>query len=162
MIQQAAQLMRSFLEDLGLAVFLKTSGGKGLHLVVPLKPTAGWDSSKAFTKAVVEHVSGALPQIFVSKAGGKNRVGKIFIDWLRNGRGSTTVCAWSARARPGLGISVPVDWAELATLRGGDHWNIRTVQTRLDVGNAPWKAYAKSVKTLDAAAKTLGMSIARG
>jgi bifunctional non-homologous end joining protein LigD len=159
MIQQAAQLMKSFLEDLGLAAFLKTSGGKGLHVVVPLKPKADWDSSKAFTKAVVEHVSKTLPQMFVAKAGGKNRVGKIFIDWLRNGRGSTTACAWSARSRPGLGISVPVTWDELAHLRGGDHWNIRTAQTRLDVGNDPWKGYVKAAKTLDAAAKALGFKL---
>jgi bifunctional non-homologous end joining protein LigD len=159
MIQQAAELMKSFLEDLGLAAFLKTSGGKGLHVVVPLKPRTGWDASKAFTKAVVEHVAKTLPQLFVAKAGGKNRVGKIFIDWLRNGRGSTTASAWSARSRPGLGISVPVDWSELGHLRGGDHWTIRTAQTRLDVGNDPWKGYAKAATTLDAAAKNLGFKL---
>jgi bifunctional non-homologous end joining protein LigD len=159
MIQQAALLMKGFLEELGLAPFLKTSGGKGLHLVVPLKPKTGWDPSKAFTRAIVEHVSKTLPQLFVAKAGGGNRVGKIFIDWLRNGRGATTACAWSARSRPGLGISVPVGWDELAHLRGGDHWNIRTAQTRLDVGNDPWKGYAKAAKTLDAAAKILGFKL---
>ncbi len=159
MVKQAAELMNSFLEDLGLAAFLKTSGGKGLHVVVPLKPKADWDSSKAFTKAVVEHMSKTIPQMFVAKAGGKNRAGKIFIDWLRNGRGSTTACAWSARSRPGLGISVPVGWSELGHLRGGDHWTIRSAQSRLDVGNDPWKGYAKAAKTLDAAAKALGFKL---
>ena len=159
MIQQAAELMKSFLEDLGLSAFLKTSGGKGLHVVVPLKPKANWDPSKGFTKAVVEHMSKTIPQMFVAKAGGKNRVGKIFIDWLRNGRGSTTACAWSARSRPGLGISVPVDWSELGHLRGGDHWTIRSAQSRLDVGNDPWRGYAKAAKTLDAAAKALGFAL---
>ena len=158
MIQQAAELMRSFLGDLGLPAFLKTSGGKGLHVVVPLKQKADWDSSKAFSKAVVDHMSATIPQMFVNKAGGKNRVGKIFIDYLRNGRGSTTACAWSARSRPGIGISVPVTWDELPNLRGGDHWTIRTVQTRLDVGNGAWKGYAKAAKTLDAAAKALGFA----
>ena len=157
-IRQAAELMRSFLDDLGLTAFLKTSGGKGLHVVVPLKPKADWDWSKAFSKAVVDHVSKTLPQMFVNKAGGKNRVGKIFIDYLRNGRGSTTACAWSARSRPGLGISVPVAWEELAHLRGGDHWTIRSAQTRLDVGNDCWAGYAKAAKTLNAAAKTLGFT----
>ena len=156
MIRQAAELMRSFLDDLGLVAFLKTSGGKGLHLVVPLKPKADWDGSKAFSKAVVDHVSRTLPQLFVNKAGGKNRVGKIFVDWLRNGRGSTTACAWSARSRPGLGISVPVAWEELGQLRGGDHWTIRSAQARLDVGNECWKGYPKAAKTLDAAARKLG------
>ncbi len=158
MIQQAAELMRSFLGDLGLPAFLKTSGGKGLHVVVPLKQKADWDSSKAFSKAVVDHMSATIPQMFVNKAGGKNRVGKIFIDYLRNGRGSTTACAWSARSRPGIGISVPVTWDELPHLRGGDHWTIRSAQTRLDVGNGAWKGYAKAGRTLDAAAKALGFA----
>ena len=159
MIRQAAELMRSFLDDLGLAAFLKTSGGKGLHVVVPLRPKADWDSSKAFSKAVVDHVAATLPHMFVNKAGGKNRVGKIFVDYLRNGRGSTTACAWSARSRPGLGISVPVAWDELGHLRGGDHWTIRSAQTRLDVGNDCWKGYPKAAKTLDDAAKALGFAL---
>ena len=158
MIRQAAELMRSFLDDLGLVAFLKTSGGKGLHLVVPLKPQADWDWSKAFSKAIVDHVAKTLPQTFVNKAGGKNRVGKIFVDWLRNGRGSTTACAWSARSRPGLGISVPVAWEELGQLRGGDHWTIRSAPTRLDVGNDCWNGYAKAARTLNAAAKKLGFA----
>lgn len=158
MIRQAAELMRSFLDDLGLVAFLKTSGGKGLHLVVPLKPKADWDRSKAFSKAVVDHVSKTLPQMFVNKAGGKNRVGKIFVDWLRNGRGSTTACAWSARSRPGLGISVPVTWDELGQLRGGDHWTIRSAQARLDVGNDCWVGYAKAARALDKAAAKLGFA----
>jgi bifunctional non-homologous end joining protein LigD len=124
-----------------------------------LSPKADWDSSKAFTKAVVEHMSTTIPQMFVAKAGGKNRVGKIFIDWLRNGRGSTTACAWSARSRPGLGISFPVQWDELSHLRGGDRWTIRSVQARLDVGNDPWTGYARAAKTLDAAAKALGIAL---
>jgi bifunctional non-homologous end joining protein LigD len=159
MIQQSALLMKGFLEELGLVPFLKTSGGKGLHVVAPLKPKGDWDQVKGFSKAVVVHVAKTLPQLFVAKSGGRNSVGKIFIDYLRNGRGSTTVCAWSARARPGMGISVPVEWTELARLRGGDHWNIRTAQTRLDAGNAPWKSYAKAAKTLDKAAKAIGFKI---
>ncbi|HSI51848.1 MAG TPA: DNA ligase D [Ideonella sp.] len=159
MIKQAAELMRAFLGDLGLGPFLKTSGGKGLHVVVPLKPKADWDRAKAFSKAVVDHVARTIPQMFVSKSGGRNRVGKIFIDYLRNGRGSTTACAWSARSRPGMGISVPVAWEELAKLRGGDHWTIRSVQARLDVGNDAWKGYAKAARTLDAAAKALGFKL---
>jgi len=158
-IQQGAELMRTFLTDLGLVPFLKTSGGKGLHVVVPLKLKADWDQSKAFSKAVVDHISTTIPQMFVSKSGGKNRVGKIFVDYLRNGRGSTTACAWSARSRPGLGISVPVTWEELATLKGGDHWTIRSAQTRLDVGNDAWDGYAKAAKALDGPAKVLGFAL---
>ena len=156
MIQEAAQLMQAFLGDLGLNAFLKTSGGKGLHVVVPIKGTLGWDVVKDFSQAVVQHMAATLPDRFSVKSGAKNRVGKIFIDYLRNGRGSTTACAWSARTRPGLGISVPVTWEELGGLKAGDQWNIRNVQERLDQGNTPWEGYATAAKTLTAAMKQLG------
>ena len=155
-VQEAAQLMRAFLDHLGLPAFLKTSGGKGLHVVVPVKPGYGWDDVKAFSQAVVAHMALNIPERFVLKSGPSNRVGKIFIDYLRNGRGATTACAWSARARPGLGISVPVAWEELDKLDGGDHWTVATVHTRLDVGNAPWDGYAKAAKGLAPAMKKLG------
>ncbi|MEO5672184.1 MAG: non-homologous end-joining DNA ligase, partial [Ramlibacter sp.] len=133
-VVEATQLVHGFLEELGLASFLKTSGGKGLHVVVPLRRQFDWDTVKDFSKAIVEHLSRTIPQRFVAKSGGSNRVGKIFIDYLRNGYGATTVAAWSARARPGLGISVPVRWDELAGLQGGAHWTVGTVHTRLNEG----------------------------
>jgi bifunctional non-homologous end joining protein LigD len=157
-IQEAAQLMHAFLEQLGLSAFLKTSGGKGLHLVVPIRQHYDWDSVKAFSQAIVAHLAHTIPQRFVLKSGPANRVGKIFIDYLRNGRGATTVAAWSARARPGLGISVPVGWEELKSLRSGDHWTVRSVHARLDQGNDPWFAYAKSARSLTAAMKQLGFT----
>ena len=155
-IQEAALLMRAFLEELGLLTFLKTSGGKGLHVVVPVKPGYDWDTVKAFSQAVVAHMAQTIPERFVQKSGASNRPGKIFIDYLRNGRGSTTVCAWSARTRPGLGISVPIGWDELASIQGGDHWQVGTVHQRLDVGNAPWDGYAASAKGLATPMKKLG------
>jgi bifunctional non-homologous end joining protein LigD len=161
-IQEAAQLMRAFLDQLGLPAFLKTSGGKGLHVVVPIKPGYGWDDVKAFSQAMVAHMAQNIPDRFVLKSGPSNRVGKIFIDYLRNGRGATTACAWSARARPGLGISVPVAWEELDKLEGGDHWTVDTVHTRLDVGNAPWDGYAKAAKGLAPAMKMLDFKPGKG
>lgn len=155
-IQEAATLVRTMLDELGLPCFLKTSGGKGLHLVVPLKPQLDWDTVKAFSQAVVQHLARTLPDRFVAKSGASNRVGRIFIDYLRNGYGATTVCAWSARARPGMGISVPVRWDELPALKGGAHWTVATVHQRLDQGNAPWADYEKSRVTLRAAMKKLG------
>ena len=154
-MQQAAELVRAFLTQLGLPAFLKTSGGKGLHVVVPLRRLHDWETVRGFSQAVVEHLAKTIPQIFVAKSGPRNRVGKIFVDYLRNGLGSTTASAWSARARPGLGISVPVTWDELAGLNSGSHWNIRSAQTRLDLGNAPWNGYAKAAKGLAAAMKLL-------
>ena len=163
-VQEAAQLVHAFLDELGLPSFLKTSGGKGLHVLVPVRIGKAkgtgkghdWDSVKDFSQAVVAHMAATVPQRFVAKSGPKNRVGKIFIDYLRNGLGATTVAAWSARARPGLGISVPVDWSELMQLRGGDHWTVRSAHERLDRGNEPWAAYAKSARSLTAAMRKLG------
>jgi bifunctional non-homologous end joining protein LigD len=157
-IQEAATLVHTMLGELDLPCFLKTSGGKGLHLVVPLKPQLDWDTVKSFSQAVVQHLSRTLPDRFVAKSGASNRVGRIFIDYLRNGYGATTACAWSARARPGLGISVPVRWDELPALKSGAHWTVSTVHTRLDQGNAPWADYEASRVTLAAAMKKLGFT----
>jgi bifunctional non-homologous end joining protein LigD len=148
--------VRAFLSELGLPAFLKTSGGKGLHLVVPLKKQLDWDTVKDFSQAIVQHLAKAIPQRFVAKSGGSNRVGKIFIDYLRNGYGATTAAAWSARARPGLGISVPARWDELGALKSGAHWSVGSVHTRLDEGNQPWGDYESSRATLAKAMKALG------
>jgi len=156
MVQEAALLMRAFLDELGLPAFLKTSGGKGLHVVVPIKGGLDWDTVKAFSQEVVRHMATTLPERFAFKSGPRNRVGKIFIDYLRNGQGATTVCAWSARVRPGLGISVPLRWDELPGLKSSTQWNVTNVHTRLDEGNAPWDGYSTAAKTLTKAMKTLG------
>ena len=139
---QAAQLVRVMLTEIGLTSWIKTSGGKGLHVVVPLKKQYGWDAVKSFSQAIVQHLARTLPKIFVAKSGPKNRVGKIFVDYLRNGFGATTASAWSARARPGMGVSVPIEWDEVEGISGGGHWTIATIDDRLDVGNHPWDDYA--------------------
>ncbi|PJJ18465.1 ATP-dependent DNA ligase LigD phosphoesterase module /ATP-dependent DNA ligase LigD polymerase module [Janthinobacterium sp. 67] len=157
-IREAAVLLRAFLTELGLPAWLKTSGGKGLHVVVPIRPKHDWDTVKAFSQAIVAHMAQHIPARFVVKSGPANRVGKIFIDYLRNGRGATTVCAWSARTRSGLGISVPLAWEELDELTAGDQWNVANVHDRLDVGNTPWDGYARSAKGLDSAMKKLGFT----
>ena len=152
---EAAQLTKALLDELGLVSFLKTSGGKGLHVVVPITPRLGWDVVKDFSQAVVRHLAATLPDRFVAKSGPKNRVGKIFPDYLRNGRGATTVSAWSVRARPGLGVSVPVDWSELEGLRSGAQWTVANVDERLAMADA-WAGYAKTRQTLSGAMKALG------
>lgn len=157
-VQEGATLLRSFLGDLNLRSFLKTSGGKGLHVVVPLMPSRSWQFVKQFAHAIVLHMAQVAAARFVAKSGPKNRVGKIFIDYLRNGFGSTTAAAWSARARPGMGVSVPVDWAELDSLRSGAHWTLRTVSGRFATGNSPWARYSASRQGLAAAVKILGFS----
>ncbi|MBO9354608.1 DNA ligase D [Bordetella petrii] len=152
-VRQAAELVRVLLRELGLQAWLKTSGGKGLHVVVPLRKQYGWDVVKDFSQAIVQHLAKTVPQLFVAKSGPKNRVGKIFADYLRNGFGATTVAAWSARARPGMGISVPLGWDELGKLDRSDHWTVANVHTRLDMGNTPWDDYKP--QALGAAMKAL-------
>ena len=154
-VQEAAQLVYAFLAQLGLQGFLKTSGGKGLHIVVPIRRVHTWEAVKDFSKAVVLHLAKTIPQRFVAKSGPKNRVGKIFVDYLRNGQAATTVCAWSARARPGMGISVPLAWGEVGNLRGADHWTVRSVHQRLDQGNQPWSGYTAAAQSLAPAMKIL-------
>lgn len=160
-VQEAAQLVRTMLDELGLTSFLKTSGGKGLHVVVPLKPSFDFDTVKDFSHAIVDHLAHVVPQRFVAKNGPKNRVGKIFVDYLRNGFGATTVAAWSVRARPGLGVSVPVSWDELASLTGGAHWRAGRMGARLSIGNQPWASYGESRHSLSRAMKQLGFKVVK-
>ena len=155
-MQEAAQLVHAFLDELKLTSFLKTSGGKGLHVVVPLKRVHDFDTVKDFSQAIVLHLAAVIPQRFVAKSGPKNRVGKIFVDYLRNGFGATTVCAWSVRARPGMGVSVPVAWDELPSLTSGAHWTAMTLGARLATGNTPWDAYDDAANPITAAMKKLG------
>lgn len=157
-MQESAHLVRAFLEQLKLVAFLKTSGGKGLHIVVPLKKLYDWDTVKDFSQAIVQHLATTLPQRFVVKSGPKNRLGKIFIDYLRNGFGATTVAAWSARSRAGLGVSVPINWSELNGLTSSAHWTIANIHSRLEVGNSPWETYTEASQTLTAAMKSLNFS----
>ncbi|MEO5843431.1 MAG: DNA ligase D [Caldimonas sp.] len=156
-MQEGAELTRSLLEQIGLASFLKTSGGKGLHVVVPIAPKEDWDTVKALAKRIVEHMAETIPDRFVAKSGPKNRVGKVFVDYLRNGFGATTACAWSARARPGMGVSVTCAWDELGALTAGDHWTLRSVHERIEERGDPWRDYAKTRQTIARAMKAIGV-----
>lgn len=148
---EATQLTLSVLDELGLKAFLKTSGGKGMHIVVPLTRKLGWDEVKDFSHAIVSHIAKLLPERFSAVSGPKNRVGRIFIDYLRNGLGATTICAYAARTREGLPVSVPVFRDEVAELKGGNQWNIHTVHKRLaEVGNEPWADLKKTRQAITA------------
>src|SRR5690606_42079769 len=156
-VLEAAGLVRAMLDELSLASLLKTSGGKGLHVIVPLARRLDHDKVKAVSKAIVEHLAKVIPQRFVAKSGPRNRVGRIFIDYLRNGFSATTVAAWSVRARPGLGDSVPVGWDELDALTSGAHWTVENIDERLAIGNAPWDALRASRQGLGKAIEVLGL-----
>jgi bifunctional non-homologous end joining protein LigD len=156
-VQEAALLMRGMLTELSLQAWLKTSGGKGLHVVVPLSPRDDWESVRAFSEAVVQHMAGVIPQRFVARSGAGNRVGRIYIDYLRNTHGATTAAAFSARSRPGLGVSMPIAWEALGDLKKGDQWTVRTAREYLSFQQEdPWSAYWTCRQTLAAGKKALG------
>ncbi|WP_434984265.1 DNA ligase D [Pseudomonas protegens] len=145
---EATQLTLTLLDELGLKVFLKTSGGKGMHLVVPLTRRAGWDEVKDFSHALVNHMAGLFPDRLSAVSGPKNRVGRIFIDYLRNGKGATTVAAYSLRARESLPVSAPIWREELSQLKGSNQWNIGNLHTRLAQVDDPWAEMGKTRQSI--------------
>ena len=153
----AAQRTLSVLDELGLKAFVKTSGSKGLHLIVPLARRDDWDTVKAFAKAISQFMTRQSPERFTATSGPKNRVGKIFIDYLRNARGASTVAAYSVRARPGLPVSVPVSREELKDVRGAQQWTLTNLQERLrGLKVDPWAGYAHRQKISKAMWAMLG------
>ncbi|SCX82157.1 MULTISPECIES: DNA ligase D [unclassified Pseudomonas] len=139
---EATRMTLAVLDELGLQAFLKTSGGKGMHVIVPLARNEGWDTTKAFAKAISQFLTRQMPERITATMGPKNRVGKIFVDYLRNARGASTVAAYSVRARPGLPVSVPIARAELSTLRNAQQWDMYTALERAkSLGADPWEGY---------------------
>ena len=148
---EATQMTQAVLDELGLKSFLKTSGGKGIHVVVPLTPKADWDTVKAFSHAIVKHMAKLVPDRFSAVSGPKNRVGRIFIDYLRNGLGATTVSAYSVRTREGLPVSVPIFPEEIHDIKGADVWTLRNLHQRLDqLDTDPWAELASTRQTITA------------
>ena len=161
-MQEGAQLVRGMLQELKLESWLKTSGGKGLHVVVPIAARWPAETVRALSKAVVEHLAGTLPDRFVAKSGADNRVGKIFVDYLRNNTIATTVAAFSARARSGLGVSMPVSWDELPEIEGGAQWTVQTAPDHLSAEKVdPWSGYCGAKQSIAPGLKTLGVKLAR-
>lgn len=139
----ATEYLLDLLDTLNLNAFVKTSGGKGMHVVVPLGRFHSWDEAKAFSRALSQFACEQRPEQLTATSGPKNRVGKIFIDYLRNQRGATTVAAYSVRARPGLPVSVPIRRDELGRLHNAAQWTVGNFEQRLDaLGSDPWAGYA--------------------
>jgi len=148
-LRQAALLVKTLLENIGLAPFLKTTGGKGLHVVVPIEPVVGWEDVKGFTKAVAEFLERTFPDRFTSKLLKISRRGKIFIDYLRNGEGATAVAAYSTRARANAPVSAPVAWDELSADLRFDRFNVANMPKRLKKVKAdPWRDIADAAVSL--------------
>ncbi len=138
-VKKAALHVRDLLEQLDLRSFLRTSGGKGLHVVAPLRPGCSWTLMKKFARGFAEAMAASEPERYVSVATKSLRPGRIFIDYLRNGRGATSVASYSLRARPGAPVAVPLAWSELARLRGGNAFDLHSVPRRLArLKEDPW------------------------
>ena len=143
-IKRAALDMRARLKQLGLASFLKTSGGKGLHVTVPVVPDLDWDAAKAFTRLVAQQMAADDPQRYVATMAKARRKGRIFIDYLRNGRGATAVAPYSTRARAGAPVAMPIAWDELKALPSANHFTLRSAIKRLSKQRSdPWAEMAK-------------------
>ncbi|KQS72342.1 DNA ligase [Rhizobium sp. Leaf371] len=148
-IIDAALMLKGEIEAKGLSAFVKTSGGKGLHVVVPLKPSAGWAPVKAFTKSLATNAARQDPDRYLAVATKAKRRGRIFIDYLRNGRGATAVAPYSTRARPGAAVSAPLEWSELSDAIGPDYFTVETMPARLAaLKTDPWDGFFAAAKVL--------------
>jgi bifunctional non-homologous end joining protein LigD len=146
---EAAELTRTLLEELGLVTFLKTTGGKGLHIVTPIKRAQTWEEVKTFAKMVADHLVTTIPQRFTSNMAKRTRKGKIFVDYLRNARGATAIAAYSTRAKPGAPVSVPIAWDELSKDLPSDYFTVMNVPARLaGLRRDPWEGYRRSARRL--------------
>ncbi len=134
----AARDVRARLAKLKLKTFLKTSGGKGLHVILPIKPTP-WDQAKNFCHAIAAMMEEDAPDRYVATAAKSKRHGRIFVDYLRNSREATAVAPYSTRARPGAAVSVPIDWSELGALKSADQYTVKNLAQRLSrMRKDPW------------------------
>jgi bifunctional non-homologous end joining protein LigD len=157
-VAEGAHLARTLLEELGLVCFLKTTGGKGLHVVAPIERRQGWDEVKAFTRAIARHLASVLPDRFTANMAKSRRGGRIFVDYLRNDEGATAIAAYSTRARPGAPVSVPLSWDELSPDLDPADWNLKTVPARLADRRDPWQGYEESTRAITAKMRrALGM-----
>jgi bifunctional non-homologous end joining protein LigD len=153
-VMAAAHLTRRRLEDLGLESFLKTSGGKGLHVIVPLARRHEWDEVKEFSRAVAQSIEREQPDRYTVKMAKKDRVRRIFIDYLRNAEGATTVAAYSVRARRGAPVSTPLHWDELAGRMKPASFHVGNVARRMSgLHPDPWKALRRTSQNLTLAMK---------
>jgi bifunctional non-homologous end joining protein LigD len=148
-LRQAALALRARLSELGLSSFVKTTGGKGLHVVAPITPKQNWEWIKEFSRLVARSIVREDPARYTATMSKAKRTGKIFIDYLRNARAATAVCAYSTRAQPGAPVSVPLRWEELTADVRSDHFTVRDVPWRLArLRSDPWQDYESARRPL--------------
>jgi len=150
-IVAAAREVRRRLEELGLKAFLKTSGGKGLHVVLPIRPTP-WDDGKAFARSIADGMVADDPERYTATVKKSSRQGRIFVDYLRNSREATAVAPYSTRARPGAPVSVPITWDELGAQTSANRYTVLNLGQRLArLRKDPWDGIDKLKQALPGA-----------
>lgn len=148
-IKAAARDVRARLQEVGLESFVRLSGGKGVHVVVPLQPRADWEQAKAFCEAFAQAMAQHAPDRYIATMSKARRTGVIFIDWLRNARGATSVCSWSLRARESAGVAVPLRWEELGRVSAADAFPLEKALARAKrLKQAPWAGLQALRQTL--------------
>lgn len=144
-VVEGARIARQLLIELGLTCFLKTSGSKGLHLVVPLARRHEWKTVTDFSEAIARHLAKTIPSHFSATMGEQHRIGKIYVDFLRNQKMASTVAPYSVRARKGLSVSAPLSWEELDDISGSAMWNIVSLPERLQKQKKdPWAEFGNT------------------
>lgn len=139
-IKAAARDVRDRLQEIGLESFVRLSGGKGIHVVVPLTAKADWAQAKDFCESFAQAMAEHAPDRYVATMSKAKRTGVIFIDWLRNARGATSVCSWSLRARPSAGVAVPLRWEELGRVTAADAFPLpKALQRAQKLKKDPWE-----------------------
>ena len=158
-LKAAAIEVRDFLADLGFKSFLKSTGGKGLHVVAPLTPKAGWAEVKPFAKAVADALVSARPDRYTANPLKKTREGKIFVDYLRNQRGGSAIVNYSTRAKAGAPVACPLRWDELKGLKVAAPYSVKTLPVRLKaMKRDPWEGFSSTRQSITAKArKALGL-----
>ncbi|HEX3894701.1 MAG TPA: non-homologous end-joining DNA ligase [Rudaea sp.] len=142
-VVRAAELLRDRLGDVKLESFVRTSGGKGLHVVVPLRPAVAWADAREFAHGFASSMADERPDEFIATASKAQRGGVIFIDYLRNSRGATSVASYSLRSRAGAPVALPLGWVELRKVKSADAFTLRNVPARLKRQKRdPWHAFA--------------------
>lgn len=155
-VVEAARTLRDRLRMLGLDGFVRTSGGKGLHVLVPLHPPCPWTQVKAFAQSFAEAMAASDPLVFVATASKRHRKGRIYIDYLRNGRGATSVASFSLRARAGAPVAMPLRWSELGRVKAGDAYGMQAALRRMArMPEHPWGEYRQKLQGLGEVLKRL-------
>ena len=153
-LKAAAVEVRDFLADLGLKSFLKSTGGKGLHVVAPIAPKQGWDEVKAFAKAIADTLVDVRPDRYTANPLKRTRVGKIFVDYLRNQRGGSAIVTYSTRSKPNAPVACPLAWDELKGLKAASPYTLKTLPARLKAKKTdPWQEFFSTRQSITAKAK---------